>query len=656
MVPLVTVVVLAIVALVFRAQLVAWFSGERGGAWSGPARVTAGPLSIEARIQPDPPRQSGDRVRVEVTDAAGNAVDGAEVKVTYDMPAMGAMQEMKSTFPAKARGGGRYEAGFDLPAGGGWGLFVDVKRGAASVTARYSFTVGSSGLQVLDSEGGAAPASGPAAPELPPQTYSPEAVRAFQRAFDAYDRVRAGLADGRVEQDAARTLGAAVREAIAQLTGVPDVVVHSLHQLGGAAEQIAAARDVAAARPAFADASRLLLAVAATDPQLTTGWRVFECPMTKGFGRWLQREPAPVNPYLGKEMGACVSTVEWKTVSAAPAGGAADSVRIDPARWQAIGVTTGPVIEGPMSLDIRATGRLTYDETRLTDVTLKVGGFVTDLRVAATGQAVRKGEILFTLYSPELYAAQQEYLFALKSRAAASGPLAGGGDALVRASEKKLRLWGLSAAQLAAIAAKGEPIENVAFPSPASGYVIEKDLVEGASFEAGMRLFRIAALDTIWVEASLYEGDLGFIKPGTTAGVALGYTPGVEYDGKVTFVYPYLDPMTRTGRVRIALANRGLALKPDMYATVTFHVALGKRVQVPAAAIIYTGPRRIVFVDAGKGSLRAQEITTGAESGDTVEVLSGLSAGDVVVTSGNFLVAAESRLRSTTNLWKGDAP
>jgi membrane fusion protein, copper/silver efflux system len=145
------------------------------------------------------------------------------------------------------------------------------------------------------------------------------------------------------------------------------------------------------------------------------------------------------------------------------------------------------------------------------------------------------------------------------------------------------------------------------------------------------------------------------VQKGTTAEVALAYTPGKPRTGKVTFVYPYLDPMTRTGRVRIELPNKGVALKPDMFATVTFHVALGDRVQVPTAAIVYTGPRRVVFVDEGKGRLRAQVITVGVESGDVAEVLTGLEPGDVVVTSGNFLVAAESRLQSTSDLWK-DAP
>jgi membrane fusion protein, copper/silver efflux system len=173
--------------------------------------------------------------------------------------------------------------------------------------------------------------------------------------------------------------------------------------------------------------------------------------------------------------------------------------------------------------------------------------------------------------------------------------------------------------------------------------VIEKNVVDGDAVQAGQRLFRIAALDKVWVEAELFEGDLGRVKPGMTAAVALGSGPAFE--GKVTFVYPYLDPQTRTGRVRIELPNQKLELKPDMTATVTFQVALPDQLQVPTTAIVYTGPRRVVYVELGGGKLAPREVELGPEAGDRTAITRGLAEGDVVVTSGNFLVAAESRLR-----------
>ena len=185
--------------------------------------------------------------------------------------------------------------------------------------------------------------------------------------------------------------------------------------------------------------------------------------------------------------------------------------------------------------------------------------------------------------------------------------------------------------------------------------MIEKNVVEGASIKAGDRVLRLAALDKVWVEADVFEADLGRIAKGQTATIALSYIPDRTFEGTVTFVYPYLDPNARTGRVRIELPNAGLELKPDMYANVTFHVALGDRLQIPTSAIMFTGPRRVVIVDLGGGRLAPREVKIGAQSGERAEVASGLNEGESVVTAGNFLIAAESRIRASGTFWK-DAP
>ncbi|HEY0481909.1 MAG TPA: efflux RND transporter periplasmic adaptor subunit [Kofleriaceae bacterium] len=334
---------------------------------------------------------------------------------------------------------------------------------------------------------------------------------------------------------------------------------------------------------------------------------------------------------------------------------AAGLIRVDEGRRAQLGIHTTRVIRAPLELAVRAEGRLVVDETRLHDVTLKVGGYVSGLRVNATGQRVARGDVLFTLYSPELYAAQQDYLNAREHRDMSHAGGAPGdnarGDALVQASETRLALWGLGADQLRAIAESHQPIERVAFRSPAAGVVIDKAVVEGDAVTAGQRLFRIADLDQIWVEADVHEADLARIPRGAPATVTLTYLPGKSFAGKVAFIYPYLDPMSRTGRVRIALANPQLELKPDMFATVTFALSLGERLQIPSSAVVYTGPRRVVFVDVGDGRLRPQDVTIGARTGDVVEVIGGLRAGDLVVTSGNFLIAAESRIRSAGGFW-----
>ncbi len=340
---------------------------------------------------------------------------------------------------------------------------------------------------------------------------------------------------------------------------------------------------------------------------------------------------------------------------------AAGLIRVDDRRRAQLGIRTTRVTSAPLQLAIRADGRLVVDETRLHDVTLKVSGYVSQLQVNATGQRVGKGDVLFALYSPELYAAEQDYLIARQHRDASHVTgLAGTstadadpahGDVLVQAAETRLRLWGLGDEQLRAIVDSNQPIERVPFRSPAAGVVIEKAVIEGDAVTAGQRLFRIADLDQIWVEADLYEADLARITRGAAATVTLTYLPGRSFEGKVAFIYPYVDPMSRTGRVRIALANPHLELKPDMFATVTFALPVGERLQIPISAVVYTGPRRLVFVDLGDGRLRPQDVTIGARSGEVVEVMGGLHAGDLIVSSGNFLIAAESRIRSAGGFW-----
>lgn len=536
--PAILAAILMIVALIFRHDLVAWFTGSplEGGSTSSASRVSAGALSIEVAMQPDPPREKGNRARVKVSTSAGAPVTGATVRLDYVMPAMGGMQEMRGGGDGTDDGGGRYSIPFDLPMSGSWTVEIHVASSAGRASARYTLRVGSSGLTPLGGTGEATAGSGS---------------------------------------------GTGSASDVAYYTCSMHPQVHAEHP--------------------------------------------GTCPICS----------MPLVP---------VSQTEQQT----------GVVRVDENRRAQLGIRTAKVVRGPMTLDIRAQGRLVVDETRLHDVTLKVGGYVSALAVNATGQRVGKGDTLFTLYSPELYAAQQEYLIARTNRDAMhEAGDATRSDALMRASETKLKLWGLGEDQLRAIVAKGEPIERVPFRSPASGVVMEKSVVDGDAITAGQRLFRIADLDQIWVEADVYEADLGRIAKGQPATVTLTYLPGRTFEGKVAFVYPYLDPTSRTGRVRIALPNKGVELKPDMFATVTFDLPLGDRIQIPSSSVVYTGPRRLVFVDLGDGRLRPQEITIGARSGELVEVLSGVNEGDSIVTSGNFLVAAESRVRSGGVLSEG---
>ena len=326
------------------------------------------------------------------------------------------------------------------------------------------------------------------------------------------------------------------------------------------------------------------------------------------------------------------------------------TIVVDEVRRQQIGVRTAAVELRNVSRQIRAVGQVKVDETRLSDVNLRMSGWVHRLHVEETGQRVRKGQVLFTLYSPELYAAEREYLTTLKRDREARSDTS---SELTRASEQRLRLLGMSQGQIRELARRGEAWENVPVVAPSTGYVIEKDVVEGGRIEAGTRVYRIADLSRLWVDAEVYESDLAQVKKGQPVSVQLPYVPGQSFEGTVDYIYPTLDGVTRTGRVRVALDNPGLTLKPDMYADVELAVDLGERLVIPDSAVIYTGPRRLVFVDLGEGRLRPQEIEVGVRAGEYVEVTHGLEPGDIVVTSGNFLIAAESRIRSATGYWGG---
>ncbi len=322
-------------------------------------------------------------------------------------------------------------------------------------------------------------------------------------------------------------------------------------------------------------------------------------------------------------------------------------VRIDAARRERVGIHSEPVQRGVFAISLRAVGRVVTDETSLVDVSTRVGGWITRLDVAALGAAVRKGEVLFQLYSPELLAAQQELLQALRSQiSAAGGSLPERADPLVHAARKRLALWGIANADIDAVVRRGEPLEALPIRSPASGYVIEKNVVEGAAIEPGARLYRIASSQRVWIDAAIPESDLALVSVGQQASVSLTSQAGESVAGSIAHVYPTLDPDTRTGRVRIELANPGSRLLPDMWANVELRIERGERLLVPVSAVLYAGPRRIVFVDLGDGRLAPREIEIGAGNGNFHEVLAGLEPGELVVTSGNFLVAAESRLAS----------
>jgi Cu(I)/Ag(I) efflux system membrane fusion protein len=327
-------------------------------------------------------------------------------------------------------------------------------------------------------------------------------------------------------------------------------------------------------------------------------------------------------------------------------------IALDPGRLQRIGVRSGLAEQAELEHALRAVARVVADETALVDVTLKVRGWLGTLEADAVGKRVEQGQVLFTFYSPELYVAQQEYLQALRSQASAWGTsVPGRADPLLGAARNRLRLWDVAPAELDRIAREGVALEHVPVRSPASGYVIEKNVVAGSAVAPGERLLRIAPLDRVWLEAEIYESELALVEVGQLVRVTLPYAPGRIWDARVGYVYPMLTDETRTARVRIELPNPDVELRPGMYANVELRAPRGMRTLVPESAVLHAGERSFVFLDLGGGRFRPQRVEVGERSGERVEILAGVEPGQRVVSSGTFLIASESRLRAALEQW-----
>ena len=328
------------------------------------------------------------------------------------------------------------------------------------------------------------------------------------------------------------------------------------------------------------------------------------------------------------------------------------TVNIDAARRQEIGIRTAPVQIRDLSTTVRAVGRVAYDETRQAEVALKFSGWVRELRVDFTGRPVRAGEVLFTAYSPELWSAQQEYIEASRASGDSSMALHGQSESeLAIAARRRLQLWDITPAEIQQIAREGKPREALPIVAPVSGVVTEKSVARGSPFTAGQVVYKIAPLDPAWVIASIYQVDLPMLRVGMSANLTNPYLAENSRHGHVSFIAPSMQAETRTGQVRIEVPNPRGDLKPGMFVNVELEVTLGRRLAVPESAVLPTGERRLVFVDVGSGRLAPRDVELGARAGDYFDVLSGLKPGEVVVTSGNFLVAAESKLKSATQKW-----
>jgi membrane fusion protein, copper/silver efflux system len=345
-------------------------------------------------------------------------------------------------------------------------------------------------------------------------------------------------------------------------------------------------------------------------------------------------------------------------VSAAGAAGPAvptpqpqlNPVQLTPERMQMIGVKLEKAEFQQVTDEIRATGTVEVDESRIAYVQTRFPGWLRKVYGDRTYQLVRKGEPLFSIYSPELVATEQEYLLARKNAESMQGSsvagVSAGAQSLLAASRQRLEQWEVPASEIEKLEATGKPISDLTFNSPVSGYITERNALPNMYVQPETRLYTVADLSTVWVNAQVFQDDLGKIKPGDPATVTVDAFPGRPFTGRVSQVLPQVDMTTRTARVRLVFANPGMKLTPGMYVNVALKLPLGRKLVVSSSAVLHAGARQVVFVSRGEGIFDPRPVEAGAQVGDKTVIAKGLAGGETVVSSANFLIDSESQLQA----------
>ena len=371
-------------------------------------------------------------------------------------------------------------------------------------------------------------------------------------------------------------------------------------------------------------------------------------------GKKIKYWVAPMDPtYVRKEPGKSPMGMDLVPVYEEEGGKKepTSTIRIDPVTVQNMGVRTALVQKKPLVKYIRTYGNIRTDETKLYEINTKFAGWIEKLYVEFEGEVVKKGQPLFDVYSPELVTAQEEYLLALRQyenlSSSAYPSIREGAQRLLQASRTRLLYWDITDKQIGEIERTGKTRKTVTIHSPASGVVVIRKATEGRFFKPGKRMYKIADLSTVWVDVEIYEYDLPWIHQGMPAEMELPYSPGKSFHGKVLYIYPYLNPQTRTATARLEFPNPDYELKLDMYANVYLKSTVAaESLVIPQESVIRSGVRNVVFISLGNGRFQPRDVQLGLEgNNDEYQVLEGLSEGEEIVTSAQFMLDSESRLR-----------
>lgn len=374
-----------------------------------------------------------------------------------------------------------------------------------------------------------------------------------------------------------------------------------------------------------------------------------------GYILWRHRTPAVSQADAGPVVARGPEASSPSASGVNPAGDESDEpalapIQLSPQRMQEIGVTTAVAEIKEVSDELQAPGSVAMDEQRLSYVQTRFPGWIRNVYANATYQYVKKGQKLFTIYSPDLATTEQEYLLAKKNQAAVSehmhGTPAEEGNWLLQAAAERLRRYDIPDAEIAQLDKTGTASREIAVESPTSGYIIERNALPNAYVQPETKLYTLADLSTVWVYANVPQADVGRLNPGDRSQVSVDAYPGRKFSGRIDQILPEVDTTTRTVRVRLVMSNPGVVLKPGMYVNVNISAPLGRQLVIPASGVLQSGTRQIAFIDRGQGSLEPREIETGLRLDDSVVVLKGLKTGDRIVSSANFLVDSEAQLQS----------
>jgi Cu(I)/Ag(I) efflux system membrane fusion protein/cobalt-zinc-cadmium efflux system membrane fusion protein len=370
------------------------------------------------------------------------------------------------------------------------------------------------------------------------------------------------------------------------------------------------------------------------------------------------------NAHGDKSSVAAEAPTSGASPAASPAATAADiplsPVQLTPERMQSIGVKLGTAEIQNVSDAVRATGNVEVDERRVAAVQTRFPGWIRNVYADASYQFIRKGDPLFTIYSPDLVTTEQEYLLAKKNAEAVQSSsvsgVAAGSQSLLAATRQRLEQWEVPASEIQKLEYTGKVITDLTFNSPVTGYITERNALPNMYVQPETKLYTVADLSSVWVSAQVFQTDLGRIKPGDPAAVTVDAYPGQTFNGRVRDILPQVDMNTRTARVRIALANPGLKLKPGMYVNVALQIPLGRQLVVPSSAVLHAGMRQLVFVSGGEGVFQPREVQTSGQAGDKVIVTKGLKAGERIVISAGFLIDSESQLQAAAGAFVPPPP